>query len=114
MRREIKAALLSGLLFPGAGQIYLKRYRRGVTMIAFALLIFIIILAKAVAAALASMSSMPLTDLAGDPNALARLAAASARDVSAGGKVLMVLFAGCWILSACDAYRIGKRAEGVL
>jgi len=32
MSNSLKAALLSGLVFPGIGQVVLKRYRRGVVL----------------------------------------------------------------------------------
>lgn len=112
MTRASKAALISGLLFPGAGQIYLKRYRRGLGMITIALSAFIIILVRAVAAAMESISALPPTGVPLAPNDLARLAAVSSQDIWAGsGKVLLALFIGCWALSVVDAYRLGNKEE---
>ena len=114
MTRAIKAVLLSALVFPGVGQIYLKRYRRGLIMIAVALLASVVMLVKAVAAALETMSAMPQTGRPIDPQVIADLAAASTGDVLAGSRALLVLLAVCWVISVGDAYRLGKRAEGML
>ncbi len=114
MTRAIKAVLLSALVFPGAGQIYLKRYRRGLIMIALALLASVMMLVKAVAAALETVSALPQTGRAIDPQAVADLVAASTGDLLAGSRALLVLLAVCWVISVGDAYRLGKRGEGVL
>jgi hypothetical protein len=45
MNNSLKGALLSGLAFPGVGQIFLKRYKRGIALIITAsvsLLVFVV------------------------------------------------------------------------
>ena len=43
MKKSMKAALLSGLVFPGTGQLYLGQRRRGWALIFSVLLIFVYI-----------------------------------------------------------------------
>ncbi|HEY6239665.1 MAG TPA: DUF6677 family protein, partial [Burkholderiales bacterium] len=52
MRYSIKAALLSGLVFPGVGHLYLKRYWRGVLLAAGAAALSYFIVSVAVNSAL--------------------------------------------------------------
>ena len=111
MTRAMKAALLSGLVFPGAGQFYLHHYRRGLTVMTAALLTFIMIMVKAAAATLESLSAMSLAGRPLDSGALAGLTAASSRNIFAGSKLLLLIFIACWVFSVGDAYRLGNKTE---
>jgi hypothetical protein len=108
VKPEVKAALLSGLMFPGLGQMYLKRYLRGLILMMLAFLGIAAIVAVAVAGALESLKALSLEGGTADLNALANLAAASSksRDIYINAGYLLI--ACCWVFSVIDAYIIGK------
>lgn len=58
MRRALKGALLSARVFPGSGQIALKRYRCGVALMLTALASTAMIVAKAVREALSAFETL--------------------------------------------------------
>lgn len=109
MTQATRAALFCALLFPGAGQILLRRYGRGALMIAAVLAGIVAFSAAAASAALpeieaASMSG-EVVDVALLLNA-ARNATASVFSTHAGWLVWIV---AVWAFSIADAYRLGKR-----
>ena len=108
---EIKAALLSGLVFPGLGQIYLKQYLRGLVMMVLVLSGVVVIVAIATAAALESLNAIRIQGETIDMNTISNLAAAHSAQNSIYYKVILLLIACCWIFSIIDAYRTGKKKE---
>ena len=48
MRNSLKGALLSGLVFPGVGQLVLRHYKRGIAFILPTIVILLVIVLKAV------------------------------------------------------------------
>lgn len=106
MNTAVKAALLSGFVFPGSGQIYLKRYWRGIIMMLLVVLSLVVIIVMATGAALESIKTMQIEGKAADLNAMAKLAARSSTDTASNYWIILIVC--CWIFSVVDAYRIGK------
>jgi len=75
MKSALKAALLSGLVFPGLGQIYLKRYWRGFLFIILIMIGLVIIAGIAAAGALESLNTIQAQGGTVDINTLSNLAA---------------------------------------
>lgn len=108
MNRAVKAALLSGLVFPGAGQLFLGKRLRGWLFVLPALAAAAYFLVQVIEPAMAialdiGAGSMPL-----DPLAIT----AKVRQVAPAETPLMRLAAGvmiaCWGASTLDAYRLGR------
>lgn len=96
MKQAIKATLLSGLVFPGLGQIALKSYARGLAFLAVALACAISLVKTTVNAVMTSMAM------------LEQGASNTATQAQAEGSgVALWVFALCWLLSLLDAYRLG-------
>ena len=104
---EIKAALLSGLVFPGLGQIYLKRYLHGLFFIVLVVSGLAVIVAIATAAALESLNATQGQGRTIDMNTIANLAAAQQNSIYC--EVILLLIVCCWILSIIDAYKTGRK-----
>ena len=100
MKQAVKGALLSGLVFPGLGQLALKRYRRGLAFMAVALASTIYIVKTAVDAVLNSLPTL-------DPAAVAALPAPSGGHA---GPALWVLGL-CWVWGVLDALLIGGKLD---
>lgn len=110
MNKAIKAALLSALVFPGSGQIYLKRYSRGLLMMMLIVLGLAIIIVKATIGLLDSLKVMQAKGTAFDIDAISRLAETSSSNMFADNAAVLMLLIACWVFSVVDAYILGKRS----
>lgn len=111
MSKAIKAALLSALVFPGLGQMYLKRYLRGLIPMAIILICLGVWITDATLRALAELDKIQIQGGLIDPNALAARAAASSSSGEWYSPLILPLLVLCWLYSVIDAYRLGKRME---
>ncbi len=112
MRVSIKAALMSGLLFPGSGQIYLKRYMRGFIYISIVLMGFGFIIGSATVKALDMLEGIQRQGGHADITEISRMALASPDGFPSlyfeMGFCVIIL---CWLVSTIDAYRTAKKLE---
>jgi TM2 domain-containing membrane protein YozV len=110
MNKAIKAALLSALVFPGVGQMYLKRYMRGLIPMVLTLTGMGMLIAQATIGALQELEKIQIQGGLVDLNAVAYRAAASS---SGDGHfpIIMPLIIVCWLFSVIDAYMLGKGKE---
>ena len=112
MSNAIKAALLSGLVFPGIGQVVLKRYRRGVVLMLIVLACFSIVVAKAVQQAFSILKQIELAGGTINVDAILNVATQSSKnsDSLLFNSILLLIIVS-WILGVVDAYRIGKKRD---
>lgn len=112
MSRPTIAALLSALVMPGAGHLYLRHPWRGVALIAISLACLWLILDSAMQQAAAVVDRLEAEGGALDP---ARISELVAQTSNGAGSTLVTLatlvLAGCWLFGIVDAWRLGKRAE---
>lgn len=110
MSKSLKVALLSGLIFPGAGHLYLKSYGRGITLIGVSAICVFILMSKVFDQANAVLQKMQAEGSVFDPARIVELAAQTppAADTPALGVATVGLIA-CWFIGVIDAYRLGKR-----
>ncbi len=112
MKKSLKGALLSGLVFPGAGQIALNQKARGIIMICIIIACFCVIIAKGTQIALAILQKFEaeggVIDIQTISVASSSAVAASDSYVMQGG-ILLIIF--CWIFGIIDAYRIGNKMD---
>jgi hypothetical protein len=113
MRRSLKAALLSGLVFPGLGHIVLKQYVRGSLLMISALVASSIIVVKVLQQAQTIVDRINSGDIPVDTEAIADLVSNSAN--SADGllqNVAVIVLLSCWLLGIIDSYRLGLAQDG--
>jgi hypothetical protein len=112
MNNAIKGALLSGLVFPGLGQIVLRQYRRGVLVMLTVAISLAVIVIKAVRIAQDILQELEMQggviDMTAIPDAAARESLQSGSLVL---NLLMVFIFICWIAATADAYRIGRKLD---
>jgi hypothetical protein len=112
MNNSLKGALLSGLLFPGLGQIALKRYKRGAFLMLAVLSGLCIIVWRTIQIAFSILEKIGaeggIIDIQTIANAADR---ASTPSDSLILNFLLVLIILCWIIGVVDAYRIGKQKD---
>jgi hypothetical protein len=112
MKNSMKGALLSGLVFPGLGQIALKHYWRGFALVLAVMAGLYIMIVTAVQQAyvildtLEAEGGMPDSDTISQ--AAARAATASDSPMITAVSVLILV---CWIVGIIDAWRIGKQKD---
>jgi TM2 domain-containing membrane protein YozV len=108
----LKGALLSGLVFPGLGQLVLKRYRRGFALMLTVMAGLSVMVVTAVQQAYAILDRIEteggLPDRDTITQAAAQAAAASDSLVITAVSLLIIV---CWIVGIIDAYRIGKKMD---
>ena len=112
MKNSLKGALLSGLVFPGLGQIILKHYKRGLALMLTVSAGLLIIIVKAVQQAVTILEKIEAQGGAIDMNTISKAATqASTTSDSLIFYLALLLIILCWIFSVIDAYRIGKKKD---
>lgn len=112
MNRATKALLLSALVFPGAGHLYLKRYRRGAALLVVTGAGLLILVVQAVQQALAIVDTLQRGDVPLDVTAISGLFSQAAP--GAQGLILDIATCAvtlCWLVGIFDSYRLGKGQE---
>jgi len=112
MTKGTKAILLSGAVFPGAGQIVLRRYKQGIIIMAITVAALAFLVTLAVRSALHIMQEVTTAGGLIDAPALVNLAVKASRqdDIYYKGSLLVIVF--CWLFSVLDAFRAGEGQEG--
>ena len=108
MTRSIKAALLSGLIFPGVGHMILKQYLRGSILILSALIGVSVIVTKAINQALTIVDKINTGEIPVEAGAITELVSKSSN--GAEGSILNIaalVVGACWLIGIIDSYRLG-------
>lgn len=112
MSKSLRAALLSGLVFPGLGQIILKHYKRGVVLMLTVLASLSVVVVKAIKQALTILDQIQSGDVVISMSTIlnaAHQASTTSDDFIINLVLLFIVF--CWIIGIIDAYRIGKQMD---
>ncbi|GFO69387.1 hypothetical protein GMLC_29660 [Geomonas limicola] len=110
MKKSLKGALLSALVFPGLGQLWLKRRLSGTVLLLTTLAALAVISAKLTDRAYRMVEQAEAEGGAVDLFAVARAAQAASfadRSIRVAWLVLMV----AWLVGVLHAYLAGKQLE---
>ena len=103
---------MSGLVFPGLGQVVLKHYKRGIALMLTVLVSLSVIVLKVVQQAFTILEKIELEGRAIDMSAVSQAATqAFATSGSLTINLVLSLIILCWIVGVVDAYRIGKKKD---
>ena len=112
MNQATKAALFSALLFPGWGQIYLKKYKRGILMIVPVVAGIIFLTWAIIKVAITVLKAVPIKKESVDLSAVVNLTINSIKALDFNyllfSFILIIFF---WVFSVIDAYLLGKKAS---
>ena len=112
MKNSLKGVFLSGLVFPGLGQIVLKQYKKGVVLIFTVLASILVILTKALQQASEIMETL---ESSGNPIDMVTISDAATRAVTAYNspiyRFIFYLIIFCWIIGIIDAYNSGRKKD---
>ena len=112
MNKATKAALYNLLLFPGWGQIYLKKYKKGIAIIIAMIAGALSILWSIVQTTIAFLRISPFRKNAVNFDAIVKTAIYSIKHTNRSYLILMLsLVLLLWISSIVDAYTIGKKQQ---
>jgi hypothetical protein len=112
MNNSLKGALLSGLVFPGLGQIVLKHYKRGAIIMLTVLVSMSVIIIEAVQKAFTILEKIGSEGGTIDMNTIstaATQASTTSDNLLFSFALLLIIF--CWIIGVVDAFRIGKKKD---
>ena len=112
MKKSIKAALLSGLVFPGVGQFSLEKYSRGLIFFLPTLLSLIVLVHYSLGKAYAIADQITLGKIPLDTAVITSLI--SAPPVAAELLRLQIatwIIIACWVIGIIDAIRLGLEAD---
>lgn len=110
MNPAIKAALFSALLFPGWGQIYLKKYKRGIMIILPVAAGMLSITWAIVQVAITVLKAAPLKKGTVDFSAVVNLTINSIKALDFYYLLfIFLLIFFFWVYSIIDAYLLGKK-----
>lgn len=115
MRKSISALLLSALVFPGAGHLYLRSYLRGCVLLSISAIVLIDFMRRAWHEAetirerlLNEINSSGIIDLEYlIAQAMSAVDHIDRQPFTVAGYVLLA----CWLIGLVDSYRIGKKIE---
>ncbi len=112
MNNSLKGAFLSGLIFPGLGQVVLKHYQRGAVIMLAVLVSLSVVVVQAVQHALAILEKIDLEggaiSMSNISNAATQASTTSSSLMFNLGLLSMFFF---WIIGIVDAYRIGRKKD---
>ena len=111
MRKSIKAALFSTLLFPGAGHFLLKRHFRGLVFFVPALLCILYLFNYAFNEASVITKQIMNGTLPIDPEAIARLVTNPPGETQFKLQAATWIFIACWIIAIVDSIWLGYIAD---
>lgn len=112
MKKSTKAVLLSALMFPGAGQLYLKKYLIATVLIAATMAALYVLLVPVVATANEIAAKILSGELQAGPNLMADVLEATqqASTMQSMDTTSLVLL-GTWLISVIHAWRAGKMQD---
>jgi hypothetical protein len=115
MSKSMKAALLSALIFPGTGHLYLRSYARGIILLAICTIALIDFMRRALQQAELIRAQLTTEINAGGAVDIENLVAHATTAVDQIDHqpftlATIVLFA-CWLFGIWDSYRIGQQLE---
>jgi hypothetical protein len=109
MSRPVTAALISALVFPGAGHLYLKRAGRGMLFLLPTLAAVVLFLNQALDQATEIAGQIMSGTVAADPAAIAARMEQSGGS-STLGTVAATVMVICWVGAIADSYLLARRA----
>jgi len=112
MTRSTKAALLSGLVFPGIGHMVLKQYLRGSVLMISALTASSVIVTVVIQRALTIVDRINSGDIPVETAAIAEMVSNSTNLAdSLIENISVIVLGACWLIGIIDSYRLGIAQE---
>jgi hypothetical protein len=111
VRYSIKAALLSGLVFPGVGHLYLRRYLRGVLLAAGAAALSYFLISVAVNSAFDIAGKIQSGDVPLNAESVSELVSEASQSNERSTDIATMILLALWAIGIVDSYREGRARE---
>jgi hypothetical protein len=113
VKNSTKAVLLSCFVLPGAGHLYLKRYKFGLLLSVSAVAAVYFITTSAIQAALEVSEMIQGGGVALDAGAIAELVSQQSRGGEESSSTTMTTLTIIWLIGIFDSYRVGRMLDKV-
>ena len=114
MKKSLQGALLSGLVFPGLGQLWLKHYLRGIALIVAVTTSLAVLATKAAHEAFSILEKIEreggAVDLVAIFSSVSHGSPASDDFIANSASMVLIL---SWIVGTIDAYFLGRKEDSV-
>ena len=108
MTKSSKAALLSGLICPGLGHIFLRKYFRGAALVGLSLAALSVVVTTSYQHALLIADQIISGDVSMEAGAVAQAVSASTNAADSFiENVAAIVLVACWLAGIMDSYRLG-------
>jgi len=111
MKSSIKAALFSALIFPGAGQMLLKQYRRGFILLLLTLIPLFFVLRDDLQQAVVIADKIQSGAMPLDAQVISQSVENADTHNALPLDIARYMIAACWFIGIIDAFRAGKRKD---
>lgn len=113
MKKPLKAALFSAFIFPGTGQVLLKKYFSAVFFAFFACIGLYLLFSDLLSRAQDILGKIQRGEVAADLASITELVhqqtAISTESLSPALTILLIT----WLVSVVEAYRVGRKLENM-
>jgi hypothetical protein len=109
MNIPIKAALCSALIFPGAGQLILKKYLSACYFAIFAGVGLYLLFANLMVRAESIIDKIQRGEVIADIATITQLVHKQSAAVNDSLSPALIIFSIAWLVSVVEAYRLGKK-----
>jgi hypothetical protein len=111
MRRSTKAALISGLVLPGLGHVFLRKYLVGLVLLCLAGWSIYEVVITAVDTALDIASEIESGSVVLDSASLSQLVAQRSQYAEGSTNIPVWVLIASWVIGIADSYRVGRAQE---
>jgi len=113
VKNSTKAVLLSCFVLPGAGHLYLKRYKFGLLLSVSAVAAVYFITTSAIQAALEVSEIIQGGGVGLDAGAIGELVSQQSRGGEESSSTTMTTLTIIWLIGIFDSYRVGRMLDKV-
>jgi hypothetical protein len=112
MQKSVKAALLSGFVFPGVGHFFLKRHMAGAALVCTAVASLYLVVSYAVQRALTIAEKIQRGEVRADIESITEMVSRHPAGAEAEHyNIALLVFAVTWLFGIVDSYRVGRSQD---
>jgi hypothetical protein len=111
MKKSTKAVLISGLVFPGLGHIFLRKYVAGLVLLCLAGGSIYTVANTAIGTALDVAREIESGNTAIDSGSISEMVAKRSQQAEQSMNVALWALMASWVVGIVDSYRIGRAQE---
>lgn len=109
MSKSLRAALLSALLFPGSGHLWLRHFKTAAALIAISLIALVVVFNFVAGQVRAIVDRILAGDIPLDPIAITeQVTRATTSSDIANVRIALWVLVICWVIGIVDSYRAGR------